>query len=96
MDFELGNGDSLRLLAPFADMLNHASEVEQCHMYDPKSGNLSVLAGKNYDPGDQVRRSSFPMLLIVHSFRRVLPGLHQLWTCSKQSPFTSLWLCRAQ
>lgn len=55
MDFELHGGDSVRLLAPFADMLNHTSEVTQCHAYDPLSGNLSILAGKSYEPGDQVR-----------------------------------------
>jgi len=31
MDFQLPDGDSIRLLAPFADMLNHSSEVKQCH-----------------------------------------------------------------
>jgi len=54
MDFQLPDGDSIRLLAPFADMLNHSSEVKQCHAYDALSGNLSVLAGKNYESGDQV------------------------------------------
>ena len=54
MDFELPDGKSIRLLAPFADMLNHSSEVEQCHTYDVSSGNLSVLAGKHYESGDQV------------------------------------------
>ncbi|XMA08670.1 hypothetical protein WAI453_001461 [Rhynchosporium graminicola] len=54
MDFKLGDGDSLRVVAPFADMLNHSSEVKQCHIYDAVSGNLSVLAGRNYEPGDQV------------------------------------------
>ena len=64
MDFKLHDGDSIRLLAPFADMLNHSSDVGQCHIYDPMSGNLSVLAGKTYEPGDQVPLSSFLMLLI--------------------------------
>ena len=63
MDFKLHNGDSVRLLAPFADMLNHSSEVGQCHIYDPLSGNLSVTAGKNYEPGDQVLPSSSLTLL---------------------------------
>jgi hypothetical protein len=63
MDFKLREGDSIRLLAPFADMLNHSIEAEQCHTYDPSSGSLSVLAGKNYDVGDQVRLSSFSTLL---------------------------------
>ena len=64
MDFMLPNGDSIRLLAPFADMLNHSSEVEQCHVYDALSGNLSVLAGKNYEVGDQVSPSCFLTLPI--------------------------------
>ncbi|KXX78241.1 Histone-lysine N-methyltransferase setd3 [Madurella mycetomatis] len=54
MDFVLPDGNSTRLLAPFADMLNHSSEVKQCHVYDVSSGNLSVLAGKDYEAGDQV------------------------------------------
>ena len=54
MDFVLPDGSPLRLLAPFADMLNHSSEVKKCHVYDASSGNLSVLAGKDYKPGDQV------------------------------------------
>lgn len=54
MDFVLPDGKSIRLLAPFADMLNHSSDVKQCHAYDPLSGNLSILAGKDYEAGDQV------------------------------------------
>jgi hypothetical protein len=54
MDFRLHDGESIRLLAPFADMLNHSADVVQCHTYDPSSGNLSVLAGKIYDTGEQV------------------------------------------
>jgi hypothetical protein len=54
MDFKLPDGGSIRLLAPFADMLNHSPDAQQCHTYDPASGNLSVLAGKDYDAGDQV------------------------------------------
>lgn len=54
MDFVLPGGKPLRLLAPFADMLNHTAEVEQCHAYDPQSKSLRILAGKNYQPGDQV------------------------------------------
>lgn len=65
MDFKLHNGDSIRLLAPFADMLNHSSDVGQCHIYDSLSENLSVLAGKTYEPGDQVRLSFFLILLLI-------------------------------
>jgi hypothetical protein len=64
MDFQLPDGDSIRLLAPFADMLNHSSQVKQCHAYDSLSRNLSVLAGKDYGSGDQVRPSYFPTLPI--------------------------------
>ncbi|KAF2010578.1 SET domain-containing protein [Aaosphaeria arxii CBS 175.79] len=76
MDFKLPNGDSIRLLAPFADMLNHSSEVERCHTYDVSSGNLYVLAGKGYEPGDQVFINYGPVpnnrLLRLYGF--VLPG----------------------
>ncbi|KAM3512061.1 hypothetical protein MY11210_004321 [Beauveria gryllotalpidicola] len=54
MDFTVSEGNSLRLLAPFADMLNHSSEVKQCHAYDPTTGDLSILASKDYNAGDQV------------------------------------------
>ena len=58
MDFAVSEGNSVRLLAPFADMLNHSSDVKQCHAYDPTAGNLTVLAGKDYQEGDQVCRRS--------------------------------------
>lgn len=54
MDFVLPGGNSIRLLAPFADMLNHSDNVKQCHAYDSSSKTLSVLAGKDYEAGDQV------------------------------------------
>lgn len=54
MDFAQPNGKSIRLLAPFADMLNHSSDVKQCHVYDASSGDLSIRAGKDYEEGDQV------------------------------------------
>ncbi len=54
MDFTLSEGNSVRLMAPFADMLNHASDAKQCHAYDPSTGNLSVLACRDYQVGDQV------------------------------------------
>ena len=74
MDFVLPDGNSIRLLAPFADMLNHSSEVKQCHVYDALSKTLSVLAGKDYDAGDQVRSSRSLMVRICaltweYSFR---------------------------
>lgn len=65
MDFVLPDGNSIRLVAPFADMLNHSSEVEPCHIYDASSGNLSVLAGKDYEAGDQVR-SSYSLMVVAH------------------------------
>ena len=59
----LPDKNSIRLLAPFADMLNHSSEVKKCHVYDASSGNLSVLAGKDYRAGDQV--CSFFSLMVL-------------------------------
>ena len=35
-------------------MLNHSSDVKQCHAYDPTTGDLSILASKDYSVGDQV------------------------------------------
>lgn len=67
MDFVLPDGNSIRLLAPFADMLNHSPEVKQCHVYDVLSGNLSVLAGKDYEAGDQVC-SSCSLMVITNLF----------------------------
>lgn len=63
MDFKLPDGNSLRPLAPFADMLNHSSEVQQCHVRDTSSKNLSVLAGKDYEAGDQVCSSCSLLVL---------------------------------
>lgn len=61
MDFELPDGTSIRLLAPFADMLNHSPEVKQCHVRNASSKSLSILAGKDYEAGDQVRSSFSPL-----------------------------------
>lgn len=54
MDFAVSEENSIRVMVPFADMLNHSPDVKQCHAYDPKSGSVSVLAGKDYSTGDQV------------------------------------------
>lgn len=54
MDFKISEDNTVRLISPFADMLNHSFAVTQCHAYDPNSGNLTVLAGKDYEAGDQV------------------------------------------
>ena len=59
MDFKLADGKSIRVLVPFVDMLNHSSEIKQCHVYDPSSGDLSILAGKDYEVGDQVSATRF-------------------------------------
>ncbi|KAK5629072.1 hypothetical protein RRF57_004787 [Xylaria bambusicola] len=76
MDFKLPDGNSFRLLAPFADMLNHSSEIQQCHVRDASSKNLSVLAGKDYEAGDQVFINYGPIpnnrLLRLYGF--VLPS----------------------
>jgi len=64
MDFKLPNGDSIRLLVSFADILNHSSEIKQYHIYNILSENLSILARKNYKSGDQVYLSCFLTLPI--------------------------------
>jgi hypothetical protein len=83
MDFTLPDGSSIRLLAPFADMLNHSSEVTPCHVYDVSSGNLSVLAGKDYEAGDQVC-SSCSLTVVSDSLTLGrFSGFHLLWIHSK-------------
>ncbi|PGH31601.1 hypothetical protein GX50_05640 [[Emmonsia] crescens] len=76
MDFVLPDGKSIRLMAPFADMLNHSSEVRQCHAYDPLSRNLTVLAGKDYEAGDQVfiYYGSVPNNRLLRLYGFVMPG----------------------
>ncbi|WEW59120.1 rubisco LSMT substrate-binding-domain-containing protein [Emydomyces testavorans] len=76
MDFVLPDGKSIRLLAPFADMLNHSSDVRQCHAYDPLSGNLSILAGKDYEAGDQVfiYYGSIPNNRLLRLYGFVIPS----------------------
>ncbi|OPB38473.1 hypothetical protein A0O28_0015780 [Trichoderma guizhouense] len=75
MDFVLPDGKSLRVLAPFADMLNHSPDVVQCHAYDPLSGSLSVLAGKDYEVGDQVSifYGSIPNNRLLRLYGFVMP-----------------------
>lgn len=75
MDFVLPDGKSLRVLAPFADMLNHSPDVMQCHAYDPLSGSLSVLAGKDYEVGDQVSifYGSIPNNRLLRLYGFVMP-----------------------
>jgi len=65
MDFPLSDGSTIRLLAPFADMLNHDSSVKQCHVYDIASGSVSVFAGKDYETGDQASRLYFLAVNLV-------------------------------
>ncbi|KFG88052.1 histone-lysine N-methyltransferase [Metarhizium anisopliae] len=76
MDFQLSDGSSIRLLAPFADMLNHSSESKQCHVYDASSGDLSVLAGKDYEAGDQVyiHYGSIPNHRLLRLYGFIIPG----------------------
>ncbi|KAG6008119.1 hypothetical protein E4U21_005001 [Claviceps maximensis] len=76
MDFALPEGKSIRLLAPFADMLNHSSEAKQCHVYDTSSGNLSIVAGKDYEAGDQVfiNYGSIPNNRLLRLYGFVVPG----------------------
>ncbi|KAF3928576.1 hypothetical protein AA313_de0201383 [Arthrobotrys entomopaga] len=76
MDFVQPDGKSIRLLAPFADMLNHSSDVKQCHVYDASSGDLSILAGKDYEPGDQVyiNYGSIPNNRLLRLYGFVMPN----------------------
>lgn len=53
MDFQLP-GKQFRCIAPFADMLNHSPDVQLCHIYNPQSDSLQILAGKDYTIGEQV------------------------------------------
>jgi hypothetical protein len=55
MDFQL-SGRQFRCIAPFADMLNHSLDVQICHIYNPRSSSLQILAGKDYTIGEQVTR----------------------------------------
>jgi hypothetical protein len=71
MDFVLPNGNSIRVVAPFADMFNHSPEVKPCHVYNASTGNLSILAGKDYEAGDQVSSSCSLRLMLPHSSARL-------------------------
>ncbi|KAK6346149.1 hypothetical protein TWF730_010481 [Orbilia blumenaviensis] len=76
MDFAQPDGKSIRLLAPFADMLNHSPDVKQCHAYDASSGDLYILAGKDYEPGDQVfiNYGSIPNNRLLRLYGFVVPN----------------------
>lgn len=76
MDFTLPDGKSLRLLAPYADMLNHSSEVEQCHAYDASSRNVSILAGKDYEAGQQIfiNYGRVPNSRLLRLYGFIIPG----------------------
>lgn len=54
MDFILPGNKQLRVVAPYADMLNHSLDAKTYHMLDQQTNTLCVVAGKNYDVGDQV------------------------------------------
>lgn len=83
MDFSLAGGKSIRVLAPFADMVNHSPEVKQSHVYDTSSGNLSIIAGKDYEAGDQVRQAYSLVVTIWLLTWGYFPGIHLLWSYSK-------------
>jgi hypothetical protein len=67
MDFQLPKGQ-YRCIAPFADMLNHFPDVQVCHIYDPQSNSLKILAGKDYIIGEQVMRSLITYGLLKITF----------------------------
>ncbi|PFH56075.1 hypothetical protein XA68_17116 [Ophiocordyceps unilateralis] len=75
MDFAVSETTSVRLVAPLADMLNHSLDAKQCHAYDPKSGDLSILAAKDYQVGDQIFISygSVPNNRLLRLYGFVLP-----------------------
>ncbi|XWW98461.1 hypothetical protein V2A60_006461 [Cordyceps javanica] len=75
MDFAISETSSVRLLAPLADMLNHSIDVKQCHAYDPTSGDLTILAAKDYQVGDQVfiYYGSVPNNRLLRLYGFVLP-----------------------
>ncbi|EEQ35353.1 putative [histone H3]-lysine(4) N-trimethyltransferase [Microsporum canis] len=75
MDFAVSGTTSVRLVAPLADMLNHSPDVKQCHAYDPTSGDLSILAAKDYQVGDQVfiYYGSVPNNRLLRLYGFVLP-----------------------
>jgi SET domain len=54
MNFRLSDGQQLRLIAPFADMLNHSPDIPMCHIYDATNKTLRIVAGKDYEVGEQV------------------------------------------
>ncbi|CAI6092511.1 unnamed protein product [Clonostachys chloroleuca] len=76
MDFAISEGNSVRLIAPFADMLNHAPDAKQCHAYDMSTGGLSVLACRDYQVGDQVfiYYGSIANSRLLRLYGFVLPG----------------------
>ncbi|KAK6510245.1 hypothetical protein TWF481_004962 [Arthrobotrys musiformis] len=76
MDFVQPDGKSIRLLAPFADMFNHSSDVKECHVYDTSSGDFSILAGKDYEAGDQVfiNYGSIPNNRLLRLYGFVVPN----------------------
>ncbi|RUP49061.1 hypothetical protein BC936DRAFT_143374 [Jimgerdemannia flammicorona] len=75
MDFKLPE-KQFRLIAPFADMLNHSLGVKTCHVYDQRTGVLRVLADNDYKARDQVFINYGPVpnnrLLRLYGF--VLPN----------------------
>ncbi|KAI8896587.1 hypothetical protein BC833DRAFT_596970 [Globomyces pollinis-pini] len=58
MDFFIpqstGTSTHMRCLVPFMDLFNGSLSVSQCHQYDIKTNSIQVIAGKDYQPGDQV------------------------------------------
>jgi len=54
MDFEQ-DGVSLRCIAPFADMFNHAPGTPIVHLLDKTTQRLRIVANRNYEVGKQVK-----------------------------------------
>jgi histone-lysine N-methyltransferase SETD3 len=58
MDFAIpqpnGTTQTLRTIVPFADFINGSLSVDQCHQYNPYTGMVEILAGKEYQRNDQI------------------------------------------
>jgi hypothetical protein len=45
---------ALRTIVPFMDLINGSQNVNQCHQFNVTTGQVEVMAGKRYEPNDQI------------------------------------------